>query len=588
MVSMTASQAFTKIAAGYSHTCAINIDGNSYCWGSGNDGELGNGVYGDANTPQLVTKPGGVDYWVDVATMYRSTCWIANNGNGYCSGGNSDNQGARPGIGKVNIPTAMTAAPFAGGIKLTSISGNGAHICATASNGRAFCWGNGSNGQLGNGTNPFNSTQAVPVTFPTGVSEFTSLGISVSSSCATTSPEAAKGQLYCWGNNTSGERLALGASDTYSRHRPTRVPLPAGVTSWLDVAGEGYATCAIADTGNAYCWGNGEATAGTSRKSPTAVPMPAGKTFTKIWANGDAFCAIDGTPGDAYCWYHSGSQPATASTPAQAAAAVTMPPGVKFTQIDMAYDYTGSTFPWTTHICALGDNGQAYCWGSNKSEWAGGGGQLGDGTNTNRANPTLVANGAKPAGVKYTQIATGDFFTCAIGDNGKGYCWGDNEYAIYGDGYWSPTQWQPYEITFPAGVTSFTNVAAGQNSVCWIGNNNNTYCIGHRTGGKLGHGFGDSSVDTSPQLVKSIGSSFTNLYAKSSALYMCGVAANKKAYCWGYNQHGQLGHGAGTSLIFDGSTQPVMARPFPVDMPGTGSSFSKMAIMPEHACAITN
>ena len=65
------------------------------------------------------------------------------------------------------------------------------------------------------------------------------------------------------------------------------------------------------------------------------------------------------------------------------------------------------------HTCALTATGDAYCAGSNAS------GQLGDGTTITRATPIRVA---APAGVTFTQIATGLRNSCGLTAAGAGYC----------------------------------------------------------------------------------------------------------------------------------------------------------------------
>jgi alpha-tubulin suppressor-like RCC1 family protein len=129
------------------------------------------------------------------------------------------------------------------------------------------------------------------------------------------------------------------------------------------------------------------------------------------------------------------------------------------------------------HTCAQGSNGQAYCWGGNFS------GQLGDGTTTDRLTPTAVS---APAGVTLSGLTAGQSYTCALGSNGQAYCWGDNLRGSLGDGTTThrPT---PTAVSAPAGVT-LTGLTVGSRHTCAQGSNGPAYCWGGNFYGELGDG----------------------------------------------------------------------------------------------------
>src|SRR5439155_24488068 len=88
---------------------------------------------------------------------------------------------------------------------------------------------------------------------------------------------------------------------------------------------------------------------------------------------------------------------------------------------------TGSTgcasAPWV-----LGSTtGAAYCWGFNS------GGQLGDGTTTDRFSPTPVAGGVTFAALSAGNNGAGGH-TCGVTTSGAAYCWGHNGNGQLGDG----------------------------------------------------------------------------------------------------------------------------------------------------------
>lgn len=67
------------------------------------------------------------------------------------------------------------------------------------------------------------------------------------------------------------------------------------------------------------------------------------------------------------------------------------------------------------HVCALGEDGSVWCWGSNIE------GQLGDGSVTTRSRPVRVRN---LEGVRPVALALGSYHSCAILDDGRLACWG--------------------------------------------------------------------------------------------------------------------------------------------------------------------
>ena len=75
------------------------------------------------------------------------------------------------------------------------------------------------------------------------------------------------------------------------------------------------------------------------------------------------------------------------------------------------------------HTCALLQDGRAFCWGQNLS------GQLGDGTTTNRNTPVEVTGG-----LRFSEIHAGGAQTCGIATEGTELCWGRNQSGQLGEG----------------------------------------------------------------------------------------------------------------------------------------------------------
>lgn len=179
------------------------------------------------------------------------------------------------------------------------------------------------------------------------------------------------------------------------------------------------------------------------------------------------------------------------------------------------------------HTCALDTSGAAYCWGWNEY------GQLGDGTTENRLSPVSVLTS-----VTFSSIAVGDYHTCALTSAGDAYCWGRNRYGQLGNADRSTWTWtEPQPVS---GAAKFWSITAGGAHTCALGQDGETYCWGDNRAGQLGTGSTDTDLYDTPQRITG-GMTFQALSAGGA--HSCGILSNGDAYCWGANCSGQLGRG---------------------------------------------
>lgn len=149
-----------KLAAGSDHTCAQTASGGAVCWGRSNNGQTGTGSGVVTTSPrQVVGLTSGV---VDISAGQLFSCAKLVDGSFKCWGSNNTGQ---LGIGSISgaqdkrdTPVTVTVAPS--GTK--SLSHGLQTTCAVTSGSEAWCWGDGYNGKLGNGSN-INSLIAVRV-----------------------------------------------------------------------------------------------------------------------------------------------------------------------------------------------------------------------------------------------------------------------------------------------------------------------------------------------------------------------------------------------------------------------------------------
>ena len=105
-------------------------------------------------------------------------------------------------------------------------AGSEFHSCAETTTKRAFCWGDNTFGQLGDGTT---TTRLVPVAVAGGL-YFSQVGAGDLHTCG----KAGNGTVYCWGDGTYGE---LG-NDTSGAtiHRTTPQPVLGAMQALVSVA----------------------------------------------------------------------------------------------------------------------------------------------------------------------------------------------------------------------------------------------------------------------------------------------------------------------------------------------------------------
>ena len=328
------------------------------------------------------------------------------------------------------------------------------------------------------------------------------------------------GPAYGWGRNDFGQ---IGDGNTGTN---TNVPTAvSGGLTFTQMSSSDGTTCGLAAGGAAYCWGYngqgqlGDGNIGTDTDVPTAVS--GGLTFTWLSTGGRTTCGV-AAGGAAYCWgYNNYGQLGDGNTGTDTNVPTAVSGGLTFRQISSAAGASAT--------CGLVSGGAAYCWGANNY------GQLGDGnTGTDTNVPTAVSGG-----LTFTQISSGWLFACGVASGGAAYCWGYNNYGNLGDGNTGTDTNVPTAVS---GGLTFTQISAGSGLwACGVASGGAAYCWGYNNYGQLGDG--NTGTDTNVPTAVSGGLTFTQISADSGYDTSCGVASGGAAYCWGYNNYGQLGDG---------------------------------------------
>lgn len=324
------------ITVGFDHACGLTDAGQAYCWGRNDAGEIGDGTTDPRPEPAAVA---GGHTFVSLSAGHNRTCGVTPENALYCWGQNGFGE---LGDGTVNAPKAEPTR-VQGDVRFESVAVGSHHVCALSTEGRAYCWGRGAGGVLGDGATE-NRTAPTPVDTEL---RFAQIAAGLDHTCALTDA----GEAYCWGKNDAGE-LGDGTHDDATTPRQV-----AGALAFDEIDVGHHRSCALADDGSAYCWGHntlGTLGDGTSevRLEPTAV---AGEhTFTWLSSGTQHSCGVTDT-GAALCWGHNGfgqvgeAGPTTRSAPAR----VTLAEGVTLRFVS-AGGY---------HTCGVSAAGGTWCWG---------------------------------------------------------------------------------------------------------------------------------------------------------------------------------------------------------------------------------
>src|SRR5690606_20512409 len=82
---------FTQVAAGEIHTCALDTEGGVWCWGYDDQEQLGNEAQEHSSTPLAIDAPTGVTF-TSLEAGYLHNCALDTEGNVWCWGGNDGGQ----------------------------------------------------------------------------------------------------------------------------------------------------------------------------------------------------------------------------------------------------------------------------------------------------------------------------------------------------------------------------------------------------------------------------------------------------------------------------------------------------------------
>ncbi|HLD44583.1 MAG TPA: hypothetical protein VJC18_04050 [bacterium] len=381
------ARTYTQVSAGDRHSCGLADDGSVWCWGQGNDGKLGNGDVVDQDQPvQVINSSGNVmKDFKQVSAGSFHTCALRADTSVWCWGAGEDGQMGNGDSSNQISPVQVMNSDGRAMKGFSLISAGNDHTCGVRNNSTIWCWGNNRYGQIGNkaNTDVYIATQVVNELGKVNKG-FVQVSAGAYHSCALKDDRS----VWCWGYGDFGQ---LGNGGEVSSNVPVAVveisDIKVKITDFDAVSAGGYHTCALkADSGSLWCWGmgnNGQLGNGqiAHQASPVRVVSASHQKmadFIDVSAGEYHTCGM--TSDDAvWCWGQGDSGQLGNGNTDDVNGAVLVLENDENTEIGFGQLSVGGE-----HTCGFKDEGSIWCWGLGRE------GQLGNADVSNHSTPVQV------------------------------------------------------------------------------------------------------------------------------------------------------------------------------------------------------
>lgn len=321
-----------------------------------------------------------------------------------------------------------------------------------------------------------------------------------------------EGVVWCWGHNSAGQ---LGNGTWQDSHLPVKVDMPMEVLALS--AGIAH-TCALAVDGTVWCWGNdddgqiGTETCGGSVSTPMQVSNI--DSVIALTAGIEHTCVLR-TGGVLSCWgLNQYAQLGIGGVAGFIPYAACSPVSV----VGLAHVTLFSAAGIAT--CALSNCGELWCWGGNVI--------------SSKNYGSADIGGSTPAFIAIVQQTRSLVGTCLITDGGEVYCWErtpvyDEEALLDGA--------TPWDTAVPTLVPELQDVATVTDGGSYVLQKNGTvWCWKCAANSRYG-------IDEERIAPWQVNGLEKVEFLLSGAGHTCAIVEDGGTWCWGNNDHGQLGDG---------------------------------------------
>lgn len=356
------------VAAGGSHSLAIDHYGYVWAWGANSNGQLGDGTTAEKRNPTCL---GDDRQYIAIAAGTSHSLAIDIDGDLWAWGLQTNGRLGNGQTGATNISTPVQI----GTRKYKAISAGDAHSLAISVDDELYAWGSQADGRLGNGQTG-NGSVSTPTQI--GGMKYKVISAGNAHSLAITEDD----DLYAWGLQTNG-RLGNGSTATSGLGTPTQI----GTAKWKAVSAATTHTIAIDENDDLYAFGsqaNGRLGDGTAATASVDTPKKIGNAKWKVISASNEYSHGIQLNGELYGWGRRNSGRLgnnTTDNDNNASQGQPTPTAVSTSKYTLVAGMN-------THTLALGEDGFAYGWGTNSN------GRIGDGSTSQRNVPVQISHTA--------------------------------------------------------------------------------------------------------------------------------------------------------------------------------------------------
>lgn len=359
---LSAMAGAVSVSAGGNHSAAALATGAAYCWGAGGNGQNGVNSTGDNSTPVQVhgvADSGFLAGVKQVACGNFHTLFRLSDGSVYSCGDNFSGELGDNTTTERHVPVQVVGVGASGTLSgIVDVKAGNGHSIALGANGLVYTWGEGSNGQMGDGAT---GDHHAPIVVP-GLTDVVAIEAGDEHSLALKSD----GTLYAWGRNTHGQ---LGINSTSDSSSPAQVQGVGGtgyLTGVAAIAGGATHSMAALTSGDCYACGDnfsGELGDGTTTDALTPVQV-VGVGGTGTLANISRVACSDSTShalatdGTLYGWGYNAAGQVGDTTTTERHTPVVIGPVADVADIVGGLDHTillGDSSTVTADYTATGD-----------------------------------------------------------------------------------------------------------------------------------------------------------------------------------------------------------------------------------------